>query len=149
MNLIKMDNPQCLIYSIAMVLDQTPEEVIEGLGHNGLEVMWPRLPLPYALRGIHIQEMVDYALKCGFAVIEVEAIPCNNPLGNTDDQEMEVFEDPISRLEDHLIGKKAVLTSLKHACAWDGEKVYDPNGRIYTLENFELVVVYVFIPIVL
>ena len=149
MKLLKMDTPQCLIYSIAMVLDQTPEQVIEGIGHNGLEVVWPQLPLPICLKGVHIQEMVDYALECGYAVVEIDALPCNNPIGNDASLEIEVFPDPVERLTRLLPGRKGIVCSNVHACAWDGEKVYDPNGIIYDLLNFELAVVYLFFPIIL
>lgn len=142
-----MRRPQCLIYSIAMVLDKDPEEVIEGLGTDGLDVIWPELPLPLCLRGVHIQEMVDYCLDNGHAVVEITGLPTIQPHGHPECDELSVFEAPEGRLEQRLVGNKAILTSYTHACAWDGSMVHDPAGGIYDIELFELARAYLVLPV--
>ena len=138
MKLLKQSEPNCLLYSFAMVLNVDPKELIDEIGHNGQEVWWPNRNKPYNLRGYHIQEMIDCCWRRGYAVTPISAMPALGVLESV--QRVWDEKDALNRFESYLNGKKGVLigSSFAHACAWDGEKVFDPNGIIYDLSLFQV-----------
>jgi len=123
-----------------MVLGVSVEWLIEKIGHDGSEVWWPRLPDPQSRRGFHIQELIDIAFTCGFAVTPFEAWPVSR--GET------CIPVPLripaeQRIYSIATGRPGVATGVNgkgvpHAIAWDGSKVLDCAGRITRLEDFGL-----------
>lgn len=135
MQLLKMDKPQCLLYAAAMVLDVDPETLIKEIGHDGLEVWWPEMEGNDKLRGFHIQEIVDCAIRRGYVMQHIDAIPClyPNPLASKKKIAMNYEE----RLEKLLKGRRAILIGYKHAVAWSGETIGDPNGVYVDIDSFD------------
>jgi len=120
-----------------MAFDADPLQMIEFIGHDGLEVWWPEARGERRLRGFHHQEMVDYGFCNGHSVIMVEAMPnlgCNG-------KHRVIMEDYLQgRMNTYLQTFDGVLTSDKHAVAWNSaeQKCYDPNGYIYGIDNFSV-----------
>lgn len=148
MKLITSRNHQCLPSSFAMALGIPLDEVLTGLGHDGLEVVLPELSKPSCYRGHHIQELTDFCLTRGWAVTMIVA----NPQSKHGDLIYDDWKrlDP-ERVENALKLGNAVLCGLVlkakgHACAWDRESgmIYDPRGFTYPLS--ESVSVYGFEP---
>lgn len=144
MKLLTMETGEhlCLIYSLAMVLDVPPSEIIERLGHDGQEVWWPKHRVPYSFRGVHIQEAVDLCLAYGRGLVLIELYPRTGStmtptvgriLWPTEDCEVR-FKKTIHQRPGILIGK---AQGGGHACAWDGDMVFDPNGKMYHLSEFK------------
>jgi len=136
-----------------MLMDLTPQEIIEIVGHDGQEVIWPQLPVPRCLRGHHIQEMQDVAYAHGHVFAPVEVHPRSGPQGYPDKWNR-VFSASAAekRFVQMIVGRKALLfgrhsSGENHVCAWDGSMVYDPNGSIYELERFVLKEAWLFTPL--
>lgn len=134
MELLKMSSHQCLLYSAAMLLGVTPEELVEEFGHDGLDRVWD-LPEPACYRGHHIQEIVDAAFRRGHALVPVDAFPMSAHPG-VQPVAMMSESQAIRRLSTYLLNRHALLIGDNHACAWDGKRVYDPNGYVRDLESF-------------
>ena len=75
MQLLKpYSNYSCFLDAAAMVCDLTQEQLIEKIGHNGSEVLWPELPSPHCFRGFHLAEILIAMLHFGYAGV---FMPCD------------------------------------------------------------------------
>ncbi len=131
----------CLLTSTAMVLDKTNEEMIELIGHDGGEIVFPDLPEPSKRQGVHIQEVIDIAIDLGYAVTSIEVSPSSTTDGknNFDIKFKESYAD---RLKWHMHHSIGIITGLgrrwPHAVAWDGKKILDPQGRTYDFDDIKM-----------
>lgn len=150
MNLIKNPNAwSCMLASVAMVLDKTTNELIEAVGHNGSQIIFPELPEPAKRRGFHIQEFIPMILKSGFAMTTIEVLPYSTPDGKHEFPiDFPNYEERFWNLMSNSIG---ILTGLRtrwrHAVAWNGKRIYDPIGSVYghhDTQNFRIDVFYRF-----
>lgn len=126
-----------------MLLDESVDDLIKELGHDGTAEWWPEFPVPYNYRGIHLQEIVDLCLKKGKALVPIELYPRTasqkDPLVGrllwNHKTALQRFGEMIHQQLGILIGE-----GLKggHACAWDGHIVFDPNGRTYPITEFKV-----------
>lgn len=143
MKLLKMQTPSCTLYSAAMLLDEEPENLIKELGHDGLEVWWPDQHGPGKYRGVHIQEIQDICASRGFALSLIEAYPMSIPNEGASPKPVFKMGEASERLVKALHNRLALLIGqgagrYMHACAWDGKRVFDPQGRTYELDNFRI-----------
>ena len=140
MRLIKLPKGkhQCLIYATAMLLDVEPSEIIEILGHDGIDIWWPELAVPNCFRGVHIQEILDVCAHFGYGLICYQVMPRTSPFGRVD-MVRNIFEvdKALERIDRYLKEPGLIVTDV-HACAWDGESVYDPNGMITSIQSVAL-----------
>jgi len=133
----------CIVYSLAMILEETVENILDELGHDGTEKWW-KLPAPYCYRGHHIQELMDLCLRRQKALVLIEVFPKSgsqlDPFNGRDIWTTEFahrrFLRIIKRRRGILIGKAS--NGSGHACAWDGSSVFDPNGHKYGLDSFQV-----------
>ena len=142
MKLLKQNGHKCVLYSAAMVLEENPITLQNEIGHDGQEVIYPDLSEPACLKGFHIQEILHCFLNRGKGLMLVELMPRSGPQGRSDLWHTIFDEDKaIDRFYKLIDGKKAILigknpeTGGNHAYAWDGEKVFDPLGRMLNLEQ--------------
>lgn len=139
MNLIKQPNCwSCLPTSFAMAMDFSIELVIHNLGHDGSEIIWPSYPEPIRRKSFHIQELIRLAYNLRYAVIPFDSIPVMAPEEDGPEHVVELDFETI--LYNCLRG---VITGIspsgsRHAVAWNGSKVYDPNGTKYDIEEFTI-----------
>lgn len=135
MNLVKMKaGDNCLIVSLAMVLDREPCQILKDLAVDPNEVIFK----DGGRRGIHVQEVIDLVMPKGITIIE-------NRFGFTDpNNQDDVVEISCSRSRarflKYLCAREGILNGISHSgvwhsCAWDGFKVFDPKGRITDLES--------------
>ena len=150
MNLISGGkNGQCMLYALAMLLNESPESLIEEIGHDGLTKVWNDLPEPYCYPGFHIQEVIDVLFKRKQALVCVDAMPTTTPhpltlvkfkVRKSPDPHF-MFNNVLAaavRIKQYLENRQAILVGetkkgSPHAVAWDGQKVYDSRGKIYGL----------------
>jgi hypothetical protein len=133
----------CLPTSFAMVLDLPVGRIIELLGHDGSEIVWPGEAEPYCRRSFHIQELVYLSWVLGYTVTEFEALPLSK---GQPDAEPAALQMPVSaevRMSSVMRGQLGVLagrarSGMRHAVAWDGFDCYDPNGTTYGIDQFTL-----------
>lgn len=127
-----------------MLLDEAPSVLCNEMGHNGQEIWW-KIPGPEGFRGHHIQEIQDCFLRRGKALAKIDLYPRSAPstvpqayrLVWTMQEAEERFEGIITNRPAILIGQ-APFTQVGHAVAWDGKQVYDPNGRVYEIDQFTI-----------
>jgi len=138
MKMIKMDTPQCLLYSSAMVLDCEPSDLVTEIGHDGMEVCWPELEKPFCFRSFHPQEIMDCFVRRGYGFLVIDRKSFLGPDGVAP---KEVVLDP-NRIHAYMKNPGILVgctkNGLPHAVAWDGKIIYDPNGYNYSREHFDI-----------
>lgn len=143
MRLQKQIDANCLVYSVAMLLDEPAENLFNEIGHRGDTIIWPELPPPRRYKGININEVQDCVLRRGRGLVPIDKHPSNSPYDDGS-QSVRVLEFPhnIQRFYGYLEKYPALLIMDNHACAWDLEtqKVYDPNGFIESLQRYKEIV---------
>jgi hypothetical protein len=129
----------CIPCAFASVLDVSLRDILDFVGHDGSEIIWPNLPEPKRRRGFHIQEMIDFAWMQSCAVTHFEILSSLRP-----DSASAMFSitSPLAleeKLHRILIERSVVggtLTNgMRHAVAWDGTKVFDSRAPGITRLN--------------
>jgi hypothetical protein len=120
-----------------MATEANVADVVESIGHDGSENIYPDLNDPYCRRSFHIQEVILEALSRGYATTPIEA----NPISYVDDDHM--LHGELCAMRDYLYKYVGVLigtgvAGTPHAVAWNGKVVLDPNGAIYNVERFNI-----------
>lgn len=123
-------NPaSCLLTSFAMVLGVPAAELIEQIGHDGMEVIFPDLP-PQSTdryRGHHIQELI-YALdQREYAIVQIEPIPVSQSGEATYQHGQNPFLEPAMLKYSGVTTGRNVRNN-EHAVAWSAinKRSYDP-----------------------
>lgn len=104
----------CLPCAFAMALDETFEEMIFHLNHDGSEIIRPDMPEPLCRKAFDVNELLQVAIQLGYGFI---ALP-----------------KPPDKLKAVLLGE--TKNGVPHAVAWTGNRVYDPAGGRYPLSDF-------------
>jgi hypothetical protein len=133
-----------MIYSAAMLLNCDPAEIVEFIKHDGTEITFEGQQGQKQMKGVHIQEIVDFAWTKGYALMQIELFPTIAPDRET--QPILIWTKPTCsrrfmaylRFHDALIWCKAGSSSPEHMVAWDAaeQKVYDSHGFIKPLKDY-------------
>lgn len=126
----------CLPTAFAIATGIPIEKIIEYVGHDGSDIIFPEYKEPYCRRSFHPQELIDVCLQKNFMVVPIEKQPtvivmdCVHPVSMNR-----------GRMDYYLINYTGVLTGtsrtgIPHAVAWASDRVLDPNGTEYNLVNF-------------
>ena len=126
---LKPGEHQCLLFSVAMVLDEDPYVLQKELGHDGMAKKWD-LSVPHCYVGYHIQEIIDLCTKRRHQLMPIEYMPVSAPVGASDYHTIWPADYCKKRFKSYIEYRKAILIGPTHACAWDGKKVFDPK-KIY------------------
>lgn len=122
-----------------MVLGERVENLISSIGHDGSEIWWPSLPEPLRRRGFHPQELID---QCYFGYRHTVTMFMSTVASvSVTGLEPRIVKSDYSRMFLATCDGPGVLTGTtptgrRHAVAWDGNIIYDPNGAIYPIEDF-------------
>jgi hypothetical protein len=136
MKLLKMNGPNCLIYSAAMVLDADVESLYKEIGHNGMAKVWD-LPTPLCYRNFHIQEIIDCFIRRGYGLMPIEVDPIS--ISSLEVKPVHAYEDGWARFMGLIRDHRAILIAKnRHAIAWDGHMCYDPNGRTAKITDYRI-----------
>lgn len=120
----------CLPVSFAMALGIAVEDIFKELGHDGSLMWWPDLPEPMCRRGFHIQELIEVALRRGFAVTPFELAPvlaCYEKRHYFDER-WTAFADTVNNSVGVLEG---VGATTRHAVAYEYGQIFDPDSGVY------------------
>jgi hypothetical protein len=133
----------CLPTAFAMVIDRYVEDLIKDIGHDGSEIIWPELPEPYCRRSFHIQEILQTIWGYGVLAMPIQVSPVSMSHGSTRPYRVPVQFSPETRFRYIMTLASGVLigetqNGQPHAVAWDGNKIFDPNGTTYGIESFVL-----------
>ena len=124
----------CLPTSFAMAMDVSVIDVLNALGHDGSEIVWPNLPEPTCRRGFHIQELIRLAMQWGWSVTPVELAPV---LGCADGRSFQVYPDDEcwAFFEQVIRTSQGVIEGhglrCRHAVAYDNGRIFDPDSGGY------------------
>lgn len=135
MRLITQPNRwSCLPTAFSMAFGIDLQYMIDKIGHDGSEILWPDLPEPACRQGFSTQECIKIGLGLGLPVTPIAKRFGHGPnqlRAHWIDDDMFFY----SRLNQHiavLIGDGEVT---RHAVAWDRHRVFDPKGREYDLRD--------------
>lgn len=128
----------CLPCSFATVLGVTLEEILEYVGHNGSDIMWPELPEPKCRKGFHIQEMISFSFEKGRTVTPFEPVPLSIPVEGAKPCIITFRYGAQNRMNSLLTGRNGVLEGNGHAVAWYNGIIHDPALGINRLEDFPI-----------
>ena len=124
-----------------MALGMPVAELIEQVGHDGSEIVFPEKTPPADRRGFHTQEMIRVALDVGMTATPIELFPrfCSDKaggnsfivyLGKDGEANWDYFEKFI------VCGKGVMEGSTdyghNHAVAFQSNTIYDPDGEEYS-----------------
>ncbi len=130
----------CLPTSFAMVIDKTPKDAFDYLGHDGSEILIPGFEDPVGRKGFHIQEMIAWCLSMHYYPVEVIAQPMT-----AYSEDRHSFYDNTKLLEEQLDKRNGVLIGFTedqkyHAVAWDHESqlIFDPTGYRVPITTFAI-----------
>lgn len=138
MKLLRQEKPQCLVYSLAMLLDIEPYEIHQSIGHDGMELTWPDLPAPYCYKGVCIQELVDFSLARGIVLLQIDSYPAMQPLIGGAIHTVWDHKRCEERLHAYMSGFEGIIMTSNHACAWDRKDVYDPRGILGNVNDYSI-----------
>lgn len=133
----------CLPTALAMTLSVDLSELIDLIGHDGSEILWPDQPEPLKRRGFHIEELQYVAVSYGFLLVPFSPRLLYNPKGDPDIFVLDMdftgkFKIALDSYDGILLGEYKT-TKNAHAIAWCSMEgtVYDPSGHTSKLNDFE------------
>jgi len=143
----------CVPTAFAMAIDMPIVQMLAEIGHQGDAIVWPGLPDPTCRRGFHVQECIDICVAHGKWPVHIETCPASSPYSRLPNAN-EMYAIPMDyqrRVEKYLTDNICVIFGQKHAVAWNGMNVYDPQGKKYPLSklDFNISDIYVFTPILI
>lgn len=113
-------------------------DMLDMIGHDGSEVVWPDLSDPHCRRGHHTQECLAASLMFGYAFtpmlptlvsapsLHVEPYFTETILGVPTNER---FDATVNHFTGVLCGQ--TNSGAGHAVAFDAGRIYDPDGFIY------------------
>lgn len=130
----------CSVTALAYLLDEDVDKIIERIGHDGSERIWPELPDPKCRRSFHPQELLDVCLTFGGYLVEFEADPL---IGYSDSQFASVYPKHIglSRLLSKMQRYSGLIygegAETMHWWALRKRQVYDPStDKVISIDEF-------------
>lgn len=131
---------QCLVFSLAMLLEEDVTVLLQELGHDGMVKVFDG-PIPQCYNGHHIQEIIEICCERGHSLTPIEFFPRYASARNPS-QWLPLYhaDNAPARFRQLTRGKKGLLIGQYrdrgHAVAWDGNICFDPNGVKYPLSDF-------------
>jgi hypothetical protein len=124
----------CLPTAFAICFEQSPAEIIDAIGHDGSEILFPEESAPGCYRGFDQQEIIDVCYNDGIMPILIEAFPhvAKKPVFHDSQMRLKVY------LQDHIGILLGRVDGRNHAVAWDREIIWDPTGKKYEITEFEV-----------
>ena len=122
--------------AFAMALGNPVAELLEAIGHDGSEIVFPSLPEPLCRRCFHVQELIQVALGRGCAVTPVELFPVLQPTEAGPFHKTVLYPDNNwRRFERTIRASFGVIDGtgarLGHTVAYDHGHIFDPRGPVY------------------
>ena len=134
-HLTKKRSWECMLYSFAMALEVSPDEIVSYLGHDGSYIVVNKgnQADPYCRAGFHPQEFIDfaYAMQRSKFVAPYEIVPVSLVNGEQhaiiNPQRMETFEELVKNQQGVITGCCISNRSKHHAVAFSQGEIHDPD----------------------
>lgn len=135
----------CLPTAFAIATGIPIEKIIEYVGHDGSDIIFPEYEEPYCRRSFHPQELIDVCLQKNFMVVPIEKQP--KVIAKHSIHNVPMHRNRMSR---YLLNYTGVLVGMNqedrpHAVAWDGNRVLDPNGTEYHIIDFTIETIFLIV----
>jgi len=134
------NNWSCVPAAFATATGLPFDLLLDKIGHDGSQIIFPDLPEPLCRRGFLGQELAYTLLTLGWLVASYEFAPYGIVDGDhAFEMRWENMDDVKSTILRNSIGVIAGIvntTNRPHATAWDGKKCYDPSGFVYDLDRY-------------
>lgn len=134
-----MNSWSCLFDCFRYLFDVSEQELLEKLGHDGSQIIWPNLPDPLCRRAFHPQEFIRVGLEYGIAVIGIERTSYSAPTYEAEPMARN-FLPPLHYYLEHFDG---VLTGtcltrdVRHAVIWKNRSLIDPVNVCKSVDKFD------------
>jgi hypothetical protein len=133
---IKPNRWSCSVTALAMTLQLPVDQIIDEIGHDGSQIIYPGLPEPLCRRGFHSQELIDVAWQHDFSVTPFELFPSIRPASGDYDTLIVEFTDNWQRFISLIKSERGILEGAgfhcRHAVHFRRGEIFDPDGRQYT-----------------
>jgi hypothetical protein len=122
----------CLVTSFAIVIDVDARDLMDEIGHDGSEIVFPALPEPYNRRSHHVQELIDCCERRGIWVTPFDAMPTSSSIVDVPEPYLLKMKlEPGARFTQILTTHIGVIVGQDperrpHAFVWDGKGIIDP-----------------------
>ena len=129
MRFVKQPNRwSCAAAATASLLDLPLQQVLDGLGHDGSEIIDPNARFPTCYKGYPMEEIIDYCLTEGVGLVQLSAMPNYTTNG---ENEFELWPEDVclARMKKYmdiydglLVGPSLAGMHKWHVVAWDAKK---------------------------
>ena len=133
---IKPNRWSCSVTALAMTLETPVQQIIDEIGHDGSQIIYPDLPEPMCRRGFHPQELITIAWQHGCCVTPFELFPSICPASDHYDSVIVEFVDNWHRFVSLIKSEMGILEGTgrrcRHAVHFNKGIIFDPDGQQYT-----------------
>jgi hypothetical protein len=132
---VKPERWMCAATAFAMVLDIPVLDFIAMVGHDGSEIIFPKLDEPRNRRGHNIYDFIDFGLNYGITVTPVPLRPViDSGCGHV--YEMRSREANWKHFIDQIQRSRGVIEcsglTTGHMVGYDHGTIFDPDGEVFT-----------------
>lgn len=129
----------CLVQAWSHVIQWPYWAIVNAIGHDGSEIVWPEQPEPYCRRAFHPQELIYLGDRFGFVTTTYEPQP--NLISGAKPYPIilhDAFMKVLESSDGVIVGNRK--DGGRHAVAWVKGEVIDCNviNRVETLEDLEI-----------
>jgi hypothetical protein len=123
----------CMVTAYAMAVGDTVRHMMDIIGHDGSEIIFPELEDPQCRRGHHVQECIRAAMHLGCYSTPIELLPAIASRGCA-----QVFQLPdcMELFDNKIRTSRGVLECtgrrFDHAVAFGYGTIYDPDGHSFS-----------------
>lgn len=139
---LQPNNWSCLLTSFAMAYDMPVADLVDLVGHDGSDIVWPHLAPPNNRRGFHIQELIMAGNSLGYTVTPFEPRPVlmSSDMGDPKPLDLDRWLERFTAIMAIGIGVLTgqTNTGARHAIACNMGKPFDPSGQITDLDSFQV-----------
>lgn len=123
----------CLPTALAMLADVSLEDVLDKIGHDGSEIIFPTLPEPLCRRSFTVEEIQYVTAAFSFVLVQYHPGVIYKPKEGCEKQILfPQFQLKLEEVDGLLFGTPNGK-NLGHVVAWSAmeKMIYDPNGTKY------------------
>lgn len=133
---LKPNRWSCSVTAFAMAMDIPVKHLIQRIGHDGGEIIWPDLPEPTCRRGFHVQELIEQCHFDGLTCTPIELMPSIAPMDGHAEYNVLPVREALHRFELAMCSSQGVLECRGerswHAMAYEDGVMFNPDdGRVY------------------